>query len=45
MMNSTLPLIDINNNSSLIYKLFRVEDDPRYVCFEIAFIINDAQNI
>lgn len=38
MMNNTLPLMDINNRTSMIYKVYSIEHDPKIVKFEIAFI-------
>ncbi|WP_414050874.1 hypothetical protein [Macrococcus animalis] len=43
-MNNTLPLLDIRANTSLVYKVSRFENHPKYVCFEIAFIVEN-QNI
>lgn len=37
MMNNTLPLMDINNSTSMIYKVYSIEHDPKVVKFEIAF--------
>lgn len=44
MMNNTLPLMDINNSTSMIYKVYSIEHDPKVVKFEIAFI-NDHSNL
>ncbi|MFC6118183.1 hypothetical protein ACFPVV_06055 [Macrococcoides bohemicum] len=38
MMNNTLPLMDINNSTSMIYKVYSIEHDPKVAKFEIAFI-------
>ncbi|RAI81428.1 hypothetical protein BFS35_007610 [Macrococcoides goetzii] len=43
-MNNTLPLMDINNSTSMIYKVYSIEHDPKVVKFEIAFI-NDHSNL
>ncbi|MCE4957322.1 hypothetical protein [Macrococcoides caseolyticum] len=41
-MNTTLPLLDINNRLSLVYKRLEVHEDPKTVIFKIALIQNDS---